>query len=100
MSHTLNLKKVKIVAHPYVTAFFSKGIISKRFKWYIEHRIKVTLVSDPALHYGEFHIFDENDEEITPINSPLELVDMSYDLAYSHRIDVAQSEFMKREDKS
>jgi ribonuclease G len=64
LSHTLNLKKVKIVAHPYVTAFFSKGIISKRFKWYIEHRIKVTLVSDPALHYGEFHIFDENDEEI------------------------------------
>lgn len=45
-------------------------------------------------------LHDENDEEITQINSPVELVDMSYDLAYSHRIDVAQSEFMKREDKS
>ena len=64
LAHTLNLKKVKIVTHPFISAYFKKGIISRRFKWRLDYHIKVNLVPDPSLHYGEFHIFDDNDEEI------------------------------------
>ena len=42
-------------------------------------------------------ICEDKDEEITPITSAVELVDMSYDVSYSEQIKQAQSEFMKRE---
>ena len=37
------------------------------------------------------------DEQIIPISSKAELVDMSYDVAYDQKIKGAQDEFMKRE---
>lgn len=42
-------------------------------------------------------IYEDKDEEITPVTSVVELVDMSYDVSYSEQIRGAQSEFMKRE---
>ncbi|MCB9252591.1 MAG: Rne/Rng family ribonuclease [Flavobacteriales bacterium] len=64
IAHTLNLKKVKILTHPFISAYFKKGLISKRFRWRLDYNLKVDLKPDSSLHYGEFHIFDENDEEI------------------------------------
>jgi len=64
LAHSLNLKRVKIVTHPFIAAYFKKGIISRRFRWRLDYKINVNIISDPSLHYGEFHIFDENDEEI------------------------------------
>ncbi len=64
LAHSLNFKNVKIVTHPFIAAYFKKGIISKRFKWRMDFKINVNIVADSSLHYGEFHIFDENDEEI------------------------------------
>lgn len=64
LAGSLNLKKVKIVTHPFIYAYFKRGILSRRFKWRLQHHIKVNLAADPSLHYGEFHIFDEHDEEI------------------------------------
>ena len=40
---------------------------------------------------------EERDEEITPITSVVDLVDMSYDVSYDNKIKDAQSEFMKRD---
>jgi ribonuclease G len=64
LAHSLNFKHVKLVTHPFIAAYFKRGLISKRFKWRLDYKINVNLVPDPALHYGEFHIFDEQDEEI------------------------------------
>jgi ribonuclease G len=64
LAHSLNLKKVKLITHPFLAAYFKRGIISKRFRWRLDYKINVKLISDPSLHYGEFHIFDEHDEEI------------------------------------
>ncbi len=64
LAQSLNLKKVKLFTHPFISAYFKKGILSKRFKWKINHNINVSLTADPSLHYGEFHIFDDHDEEI------------------------------------
>ena len=30
----------------------------------MDFKINVNIAADSSLHYGEFHIFDENDEEI------------------------------------
>jgi len=64
LAESLNFKKVKITTHPFIAAYFKKGIISKRFKWKLNHKINVNLIADPSLHYGEFHIFDEHEDEI------------------------------------
>ncbi len=40
---------------------------------------------------------EEKDDEITPITSVVDLVDMSYDISYDNKIKEAQSEFMKRD---
>jgi hypothetical protein len=39
----------------------------------------------------------EKDEEIVPINNVVELVDMSFDVANSEKIKLAESEFLKRQ---
>lgn len=39
----------------------------------------------------------ENDEDLVPINSAVELVDMSYSVADSEKIKSAESEFLKRQ---
>lgn len=39
----------------------------------------------------------EKDEEIVPINNVVELVDMSFDVAHSEKIKLAESEFLKRQ---
>ena len=64
LARNLNLKHVKMVTHPFLAAYFRKGILSRRFKWRMDYGIKVNMVADPSLHYGEFHIFDEHDEEL------------------------------------
>ncbi len=45
----------------------------------------------------EHDSFDDKCEEIVPINSAVELVDMSYDVAESQKIKSAESELMKRQ---
>jgi hypothetical protein len=39
----------------------------------------------------------EKDEEIVPINNVVELVDMSFDVAHSEKIKLAESKFLKRQ---
>ncbi|MFM7861150.1 MAG: hypothetical protein ACKO7Y_00110 [Candidatus Nitrosotenuis sp.] len=39
----------------------------------------------------------EKDDEITPISSKAQLVDISYDIAYAQKIKNAQDEFSKRD---
>ncbi|MEW6043568.1 MAG: hypothetical protein AB1608_04850 [Thermoproteota archaeon] len=41
-------------------------------------------------------IYDQ-DDEIIPVNSSAELVDMSYDVAHSIKLKIAESEFLKRQ---
>lgn len=42
-------------------------------------------------------ILDERDEQIIPVASKAELVDITYDIAYDQKIKSAQDEFMKRD---
>ena len=45
----------------------------------------------------QHNISEDEEEQITPVTSVVDLVDMSYDVSYSQQIKGAQEEFMKRE---
>jgi hypothetical protein len=45
----------------------------------------------------EYDAINEKDEEVVPISSVTELIDMSYDVADSQRIKNAETELMKRQ---
>ncbi|MCC6722470.1 MAG: Rne/Rng family ribonuclease [Bacteroidia bacterium] len=64
LAQNLNFRKIKIVTHPFLFSYFTKGFLSRRIKWKLLYNIWVKIVPDMSLHYGEFHIFDENDEII------------------------------------
>lgn len=51
---------------------------------------------DTLLNLQEDIIIDA-DDQIIPISSKAELIDMSYDVAFEQKIKGAQDEFMKRE---
>jgi len=60
----LNPARLELVAHPYVAAFFNKGLWSRRRQWVMKYRKKIRVVSDPSFHYTEYRFFDQNEEEI------------------------------------
>ncbi|MFY9300996.1 MAG: hypothetical protein WAO91_07395 [Candidatus Nitrosotenuis sp.] len=45
----------------------------------------------------EYEAINEKDEEVVPIRSVTDLIDMSYDVADSQRIKTAEAELMKRQ---
>jgi ribonuclease G len=50
--------------HPFLHAYYAKGIFSKRFKWWWKYRKWVNLVRDSSLGITEFHFLNRDGEEI------------------------------------
>ncbi len=59
-----NQKGLYIHLHPYLHSYFTKGLISKRFKWFIKYKKWVRLISDTSLAITEFEITDKNKDAI------------------------------------
>jgi ribonuclease G len=57
-------KKIELVTHPFVAAFFKKGIYNRPMQWWVKYKSWVTVRSDSSYHYGEYHFFDASEEEI------------------------------------
>ena len=45
----------------------------------------------------EYDVLIEKDDDVVPISSAIELVDMSYDVAESQKLKSAEAELMKRQ---
>ncbi len=58
------LKHIELVTHPFVEAYFKKGVFGKTWQWWLKYKTKVKISADPNYHYGEYHFFDENEDEI------------------------------------
>jgi len=56
--------KIKLIVHPYIEAYLTKGLPSKQMRWFSEHFkwIKILANNDYAL--TEYKFFDRNDDEI------------------------------------
>lgn len=59
-----NEKRLLIAVHPYLYSYLTKGIMSKRVKWMLKFKKRITIKPDSQLRFLEFHFFDKNQEEI------------------------------------
>ncbi len=60
-----NEKKISITLHPYLHAYFTKGVFfSRQWKWYRKYRKWVRLVSDSSLPMLKYTFNNQYDEEI------------------------------------
>ncbi len=59
-----NEKDISIVVHPYVYAYFTKGTISRRLKWYLRYFKWVKLVQDSSIAITDFKVINKRGEEI------------------------------------
>src|SRR5690606_36774029 len=59
-----NEKDLVLAVHPYLHAYFTKGIISQRLKWYFKYRRWVSVVVDTSLAVTEYKFLNKEGEEI------------------------------------
>jgi ribonuclease G len=59
-----NEKKVSIVLHPFLQAYFTKGLVSQRMKWLLRYRTWVNLIADSSLGLTEFKFLNQHGDEI------------------------------------
>ena len=59
-----NEKSLVLALHPYVQAFFTKGFISQRVKWFFKYKSWVNLIVDSSMGLTEFKFLNKEGEEI------------------------------------
>lgn len=59
-----NEKDITVVVHPYVYAYFTKGTISRRLKWFLRYFKWVKLIQDSSLALTEYKFVNKQGEEI------------------------------------
>ena len=59
-----NEKSLKILLHPYLYAFITKGIFSLRWKWFLKYKKWIKLQSMSSYQLLEFRFFNKKDDEI------------------------------------
>ena len=59
-----NEKGLVLALHPFLHAYYTKGLISKRMKWYLKYHRSISLVKDSSIGITEFHFLNRDGEEI------------------------------------
>ncbi|MEM9895454.1 MAG: Rne/Rng family ribonuclease [Bacteroidota bacterium] len=59
-----NESKITLALHPYLYSFFSAGIFSRRFKWFMKHFKWVNLVEDSSKALTEYEVLNAQGEPI------------------------------------
>lgn len=59
-----NEKNLVLAVHPYLFAYFTKGIISQRLRWYFKYKRWINLEQDTSLGITEFKFLNKEGEEI------------------------------------
>jgi ribonuclease G len=59
-----NEGSIRISLHPYLYAYFTCGLISKRFRWFFKYNKWVTLEQDSSLGVTEYKFTNKIGEEI------------------------------------
>lgn len=67
LSKKQNEKKISLFVHPFLYSHFTKGLFSKRFKWWQKFGVWITLYKDSSLPITEFKVFNKEGEEIEVI---------------------------------
>jgi ribonuclease G len=59
-----NVSSIHIGLHPYLYAYFTNGILSKRVRWFFKYMKWVRLIKDSSLPVTEYKFLDDTGEEI------------------------------------
>jgi ribonuclease G len=59
-----NEKKLTLSVHPYLYAYFTKGLISMKLKWFFKYLKWVKVIEDSSLAILEYKFLNQNGEEI------------------------------------
>ena len=59
-----NEKDITLVVHPFLYSFFTKGVFSVRFSWYMKYHKWVKMVEDSSLPITEYTFLNRDLEEI------------------------------------
>ena len=59
-----NEKGLTMTVHPFLHAFFTKGVFSKRWEWYKKHHVWVQVEKDSSLPISEYSFHNKLGEEI------------------------------------
>jgi ribonuclease G len=59
-----NEKEVTLNAHPYLAAYFTKGLFSIRYKWWRKYKCWVKVKPVNSYHFTEYHFINGNEDEI------------------------------------
>jgi ribonuclease G len=62
-----NEKKLSIVVHPFLEAYFTKGFNNKRMKWFLKYNSWVRIISDSSLPITEYKFLNSNKEDIAVV---------------------------------
>ncbi len=60
-----NQKSVTLSVHPFLYAFFTKGIINQRIKWFFKYNQWVGVQKDSSLAITDFRFLDKEGQEIS-----------------------------------
>ncbi|MDD3876941.1 MAG: Rne/Rng family ribonuclease [Bacteroidales bacterium] len=58
-----NENYLKIIVHPFIHAYLTKGLISLRLKWILKYKVWVKISSSVTLSLLEYHFFNKADDE-------------------------------------
>ena len=63
-----NEKDLVLAVHPYLHAYFTKGLISRRVRWYFKYRRWINMVTDTSMAIIEYKFLNKEGEEIQLTN--------------------------------
>ena len=56
---------VSLLVHPYLEAYFTKGLISRQVKWFFKYKKWIQVRAVTAHHLLQYSFVNKNNEEIT-----------------------------------
>lgn len=59
-----NERGVQVMVHPFLYAYYTKGLLSKQRRWYLKYKTWVTLTADSSLGITDFKFLNKVGEEI------------------------------------
>jgi ribonuclease G len=59
-----NERNISVVLHPFLHAYFSKGLLSKRFGWYLKYKTWVKLIQDTSIGLTDYSLINRHGEKI------------------------------------
>jgi len=59
-----NEKNLRLVVHPYIYAFLTRGCFNYKWKWWRKYGQRIMITPQNSLHFLEYHFFNKNGDEI------------------------------------